>query len=91
VNVLALLVLLVGAFGLDPEGVGTEVVTLSLQQVGGKVLCAVSVVEGERGAESGCGDTPESTLGDDAIKMSVISSRIDSPSSTHSLHPACAL
>lgn len=66
VNVLALLVCLVGELGLDPEGVGTKVVTLRLQQVGREVLGAVSVVEAERGAESGSGDTPEGTLGDDA-------------------------
>ena len=65
VDVLALLVLLVGVFGLDAEGVGTEVVTLGLQQVGGQVLGTVTVVEAEGGAESGCGDTPKSTLGDD--------------------------
>lgn len=75
-NVLALLVLLVGALWLDPEGVGTEVVTLSLQQVGREVLRAVSVVEGERGAESGCGNAPKSTLGDNAITMSVYSTSI---------------
>jgi hypothetical protein len=66
VDVLALLVLLVGVFWLDPEGVCAEVVTLCLEQVGGQVLRAVSVVEAERCAESGCGDTPESTLRDDA-------------------------
>ena len=65
VDVLALLVLLVGVFRLDAEGVGTEVVTLGLQQVGGQVLGAVAVVEGQSGAESRCGNTPESTLGDD--------------------------
>lgn len=65
VDVLALLVGLVGVLGLDPEGVGTEVVTLRLQQVGGQVLGAVSVVEAESGAESRGGDTPESTLGND--------------------------
>ena len=65
VDVLALLVLLVGVFGLDAEGVGTEVVTLGLQQVGGQVLGAVAIVEAESGAESGCGDTPESTLRND--------------------------
>jgi hypothetical protein len=66
VDVLALLVLLAGVFWLDPEGVCAEVITLRLEQVGGQVLSTVSVVEAERGAESGCGDTPESTLGDDA-------------------------
>jgi hypothetical protein len=66
VDVLALLVLLVGAFWLDPERVRAEVVTLCLQQVGWEVLRAVSVVEAERGAESGSWDTPERALGNDA-------------------------
>lgn len=35
VNVLALRVIRVGIFRLDPEGVGTEVITLGLQKVGG--------------------------------------------------------
>ena len=63
-DVLALRVLLVGLLGLDAEGVGTEVVTLSLQQVGGEVPSTVSVVEAESSAESGSRDTPESTLAD---------------------------
>ena len=64
-RVLAFGVLLVGKFGLDEEGVGTEVVTLSLEQVGGQVLGAVSVVEAERGAEGRGRDTPQGALGDD--------------------------
>lgn len=64
VDVLALLVCLVGVLWLDPEGVRAEVVTLCLQEVGWQVFRAVSVVEAERGAESGCGDAPERTLGD---------------------------
>ena len=67
-DILALLILLVGAFWLDPEGVRAEVVTLCLQQVGGQVLGAVSVVEAESGAECGSGNTPESTLGNGAGK-----------------------
>jgi hypothetical protein len=69
VDVLALLVLLVGAFWLDPEGVCAEVVTLCLQQVGGQVLCAVSIVEAESGAESGSGNTPQGALGDSAVEV----------------------
>jgi hypothetical protein len=65
VDVLALGVLLAGALRLDPEGVGTEVVTLCLEQVGGQVLGAVAVVEAERSAECGRGDTPKRALGDD--------------------------
>jgi hypothetical protein len=71
VDVLALLVLLVGALWLDPEGVCAEVVTLSLQQVGGQVLGTVSVVEAERGAESWGGNAPKSALGDNAADMLV--------------------
>lgn len=65
-DVLALLVCLVGELRLDPEGVRAEVITLCLQQVGGQVPGAVSVVEAESGAECRCGNTPESTLGDNA-------------------------
>jgi len=89
VDVLALLVLLVGAFGLDPEGVCAEVVTLCLQQVGWEVLGAVSVVEAERGAESRGWDTPKSTLRNDAGLMLAMSDSL--LRATYSLHPACAL
>jgi hypothetical protein len=85
VNVLTLLVLLVGAFGLDPEGVCAEVVTLCLQQVGGQVLCAVSVVEAESGAERGSWDTPESTLGDNAGEKLVGTMGFDSARLTLSI------
>lgn len=64
VDVLANLVLLVGELRLDAEGVGTEVVTLGLEEVGGEVLGTVTVVEGQSGAEAGSGDTPEGALGD---------------------------
>lgn len=43
VNVLALGVLVAGKLGLDVEGVGTEVITLGLEKVGGEVLGAVTV------------------------------------------------
>lgn len=74
VDVLALLVCIVGVLRLDPEGVCAKVITLRLQKVGGKVLGAVSVVEAERGAESGSWDTPESTLGDDTMTLSALCS-----------------
>lgn len=64
VDVLAFGVFLAGVFGLDAEGVGSEVVTLSLEQVGGKVLGAVSIVEAQGRAESGCRNTPEGSLAD---------------------------
>ena len=65
VNVLALRVFFAGVLRLDPEGVCTKVVTLSLEEVGGQVLGAVSVVEAKSSAESGRGNTPQSSLGDD--------------------------
>lgn len=67
-DILALLVLVAGEFGLDPESMRTEVVTLCLEQVGREVLGAVAIVEAECGAESGRWDTPERTLGDNTTK-----------------------
>jgi len=64
VDVLALGEVLVGILGLDAEGVGTEVVTLGLQQVGREVLGAVAVVEAEGSAEGRERDTPEGRLAD---------------------------
>jgi hypothetical protein len=55
-----------GVLGLNTESVGTEVVTLGLEKVCGKVLGAVSVVEGESGGEGGGGDTKLNTLADGA-------------------------
>lgn len=63
-NVLALGEVLVGVLGLDTEGVGTEVVTLGLQQVGRQVLGAVAVVEAEGSGESRQRNAPESRLAD---------------------------
>jgi hypothetical protein len=64
VDVLALGEGLAGVLGLDAESVGTEVVTLGLEEVGRQVLGAVAVVEAESGGEGGSGDTPESSLAD---------------------------
>lgn len=47
VDVLALGVLVAGVLGLDSEGVGTEVITLSLEKVGGQLLRPVTVIEGQ--------------------------------------------
>jgi len=63
VNVLAVGVLLAGVLGLDAEGVGTEVVTLSLEKVGGEVLGAVTVEPRQSGREGGSRDTKEGSLG----------------------------
>lgn len=63
-DILAFLVLLASVLRLDTEGVGTEVITLSLEQVGGEVLGAVSVVETQGSAESWGGDTPKGSLAD---------------------------
>jgi hypothetical protein len=51
--------------GKNAEGVGAEVVTLSLEEGSGETLGAVTVEEGESGGEGRGRDTPESTLGDD--------------------------
>jgi hypothetical protein len=64
VNVLALGEGLAGVLGLDAESVGTEVVTLGLEEVGRQVLGAVAIVEAESSGEGGGGDTPESSLAD---------------------------
>lgn len=61
-DVLALGEVFVGVLGLDAESVGTEVITLGLQQVGGKVLGAVAVVEAEGSGEGRQRNTPESSL-----------------------------
>lgn len=61
-DILGFGVFLAGMLRLDAEGVGAEVVTLSLEQVGGKVLGAVSVVETQGSAESRSGDTPKGSL-----------------------------
>lgn len=64
VDVLALGQVGADEFGLDTEGMSTEVVTLRLQQVGGQVLGAVAVVEAQRSGEGRGGNTPEGTLAD---------------------------
>lgn len=58
-------VLVAGELGLDLEGVGTEVVTLGLEQVGGQVLGAVTVEPRQGGGEAGGGDSEKGGLGDD--------------------------
>jgi len=66
VNVLASLKLRVFFSGEDTEGVGTEVVTLSLEDIGRNDLAPVTVQEGEGGRKCRSGDTPENGLSDDA-------------------------
>ena len=56
----------VGLLGEDLPGVGTEVVALGLEHVGGEDLGAVAVEEGEGRGERGGGDSPERGLGNDA-------------------------
>jgi len=63
VNVFSVRVLLVLVLRLDKEGMGTEVISLCLEHVGGKIGGAVSVKEGQSGGESGKRDTPEGRLG----------------------------
>lgn len=64
-DVLTLWVLVTGALGLDEEGMSTEVITLSLEEVGREILAAVAVIEAQSGAEGRRGNTPLSTLGHD--------------------------
>ncbi len=59
------LVLRIGELWLDLEGVGTEVITLSLEQVGGQILGAVTVEPREGGGEGRGWDTEKGSLGDD--------------------------
>ena len=63
VNVLAVGVLVAGVLGLDVESVSTKVITLSLQQVGGQVLGAVTVEPRQGSGESGSRDTKLGRLG----------------------------
>lgn len=56
-NVLASGVLVVGSLGLDLEGVGTEVVTLGLEKVGGEILGAVAVEPRQGSGEAGGWDS----------------------------------
>ena len=63
-DVLTLLVLLVGELGLDVEGVCTEVITLSLEEVGWEVLGAVTIKPVEGGGETWGWDTESSGLAD---------------------------
>ena len=51
--------------GEDTEGVGTEVVTLSLEDIGGNDLAPVTVQEGKGCREGRGGNTPENGLSDD--------------------------
>lgn len=63
-DILTDLVLVIGELRLDLEGVGTEVITLSLEKVGREVLGAVSIEPRESSGESRGWDTEESSLGD---------------------------
>lgn len=62
-DVLANRVLVGSSLGLDSEGVGTEVVTLGLQQVGRQVLSAVTVEPRQSSGEGWGWDTELSSLG----------------------------
>ena len=50
----------------DAEGMGAEVITLGLEDVGGNDLAPVTIQEGESRRESRSGNTPENGLSDDA-------------------------
>lgn len=62
-DVLASLELLVLLAGEHTERVSTEVITLSLEDVGGDDLGPVAIEEGKSGGEGGRGDTPKNGLG----------------------------
>lgn len=64
-DVLALGVLGRRRLGLDFEGMGTEVITLRLQEVGGEVLCPVTVEPREGSREGRDRDTEEGGLRND--------------------------
>lgn len=64
-DVLAIRILLAGVLGLDAESVGTEVITLSLEEVRGEILGAVTIEPRQGGREGRGGDTKQSSLGDD--------------------------
>lgn len=64
VDILALGEVVVGALGLDAEGVSAEVVALRLEQVGREALSAVTIVEAEGSAERRRRNTPEGHLAD---------------------------
>jgi hypothetical protein len=66
VDVLAGLEAVVFLAGHDTECVGTEVITLSLEEVGRHDLTTVAVEEGKRSAKGRGRDTPENGLSDDA-------------------------
>lgn len=51
-DILAFWIFLAGIFRLDLEGVGSEVISLCLKQVGRQVLCAIAVKPAEGSAES---------------------------------------
>lgn len=58
VDVLSCLKLGILLSGEDTEGVSTEVVTLSLEDVGGDDLTPITVQEGKSRREGGSGNTP---------------------------------
>lgn len=64
-DVLALLILSIRELRLDVEGMGAEVISLTLEQVGGQVLGAVAVEPGQSGGEGGRWDTEEGGGADD--------------------------
>lgn len=64
-DILPLGVLGRGSLGLDSEGVGTEVITLSLEEVGGQVFGSVAIKPRQGSGERGDGETKERGLGDD--------------------------
>ncbi len=62
-DVISLRILGAGELWLDLEGVGTKVISLSLEQVGGEILGTVTVEPAESGAESWGWYSQKSCLG----------------------------
>lgn len=72
-------VLLASELGLDLEGVGTEVITLGLEQVGGQILGTVTVEPRQSGGEGRGWDSKKSGLGDDIppAGLGLVDSRVE--------------
>lgn len=63
--ILAFWIFLIGVFRLDLEGVGSEVVSLGLKQVGGQILSTITVEPAESSTESRGRYSEKRCLGDD--------------------------
>lgn len=78
-SVSADLELVVGILWLDLESVGTKVVTLSLEKVGRQVLGAVTIEEGQGGAECRHGNARLNSKGNNVspARLSSVNSLVE--------------